>query len=413
MKKIFNYVCMFALLCGSAMFTACSDDNGGSDDLTAVEQSIKSMTRNYLNTVVYPTYSDLASASSDLYEQLKDVLAAYRAGTLTQSKIDKVCTTFLKARSYWEESEAFLYGPATSFGIDPHIDTWPLDLDALATSLSNSDQVAMLEGEDGITYAGAKLGQELLGFHGIEFIIFRDGANRTVSALNNNETDAAFAKYTVTGEQELVYATAVAGDLRDRCYQLEVSWMGEDAPSSHVARVEECEYETILMASDYYYGDDMLHAKEAGSTFSTWQKVLVTIFNGGCSNICNEVANSKMGLAYTGEDPNYIESPYSKKSFYDFYDNIISIKNTLYGGRNLSTPASGSILAYMNENANSRAVGLSSTLDAALDALQDCIDSGVAFVDNPKADLVKAAMDKINALDEQLQYAASWASTLY
>ena len=48
---------------------------------------------------------------------------------------------FLQARQSWEESEAFLYGAATDFGIDPHIDTWPLDVEALATSLSNAEQV--------------------------------------------------------------------------------------------------------------------------------------------------------------------------------------------------------------------------------------------------------------------------------
>ena len=32
----------------------------------------------------------------------------------------------------WEQSEAFLYGAATAYGIDPHIDSWPLDKDKLA-----------------------------------------------------------------------------------------------------------------------------------------------------------------------------------------------------------------------------------------------------------------------------------------
>lgn len=44
----------------------------------------------------------------------------------------------------YEESEAFLFGAATDFGIDPHIDTWPLDANGLATALSNAEQVSNL-----------------------------------------------------------------------------------------------------------------------------------------------------------------------------------------------------------------------------------------------------------------------------
>ncbi len=412
MKK---YLLMVAcILTGTMTFTSCSDDDDDDKEkaTSAEVEAIGSLTKQYVENVVFPTYTNLANATSQLYDQLEAAKGAYRKGTLSQGDIDKICATFLDARSYWEQSEAFLYGPATTFGIDPHIDTWPLDLDALALALKNSDQVAMLDnGDDGIAYAGAKLGQELLGFHGIEFIIFRNGKNRTLSSLQANESDQAFTAIgaQVTGEQELVYATAVAGDLRDKCYQLEVAWRGESAPAAHVQRVEECEYETQVGSS--YYGDHMLNATKSGSIYSTWQEVLVTIFDSGCSNICNEVANTKMGLAYTGEDPNYIESPYSKKSFQDFYDNILSIKNSLYGGTGLSTPASNSILAMAGKYNQTLASSIESKLAAALKAIESC-QQGSAFVDDPKAAKVKAAMDAINALDEELAAGASWAATI-
>lgn len=408
---------MVAVLLASLTFTSCSSDddndnkNTNSTELTATETSIKNITQQYLESVVYPTYTNLANETSDLYDLLAAALNNY--DNLTQSQIDAICKKFLSARAYWESSEAFLYGPATTFGIDPHIDTWPLDLEGLAVALSNSEQVAQLSGEDGIAYAGAKLGQELLGFHGIEFIIFRDGNPRTVSALKGVETDVAFAKYTVTGKEELTYAVAVAGDLRDRCFQLEVAWRGEDGVSEeHLDRVEEMEYEYSIADDFDGYGENMLNAKVSGSTYSTWQKVLVTIFDGGCSNICNEVANSKMGNAYTGEDVNYIESPYSKNSFTDFYDNIMSIKNSLYGGVNLSSPASNSIMTFLKSDDPTMASELESALSTALSSLQTCIDSKVAFVDNYTASYVGNAIDAINILDEELQEAAKWAASL-
>ena len=51
-----------------------------------------------------------------------------------------------------------------------------------------------------------------------------------------------------------------------------------------------------------------------------------------------------MGNAHSGEDVNYIESPYSKKSFQDFIDNILSIQYSLYGKANVNAPESNSIM---------------------------------------------------------------------
>lgn len=80
------------------------------------------------------------------------------------------------------------------------------------------------------------LGETQLGFHGIEFVLFRNGANRTLDALKANETDNEFTKINanVTGEEELVFAKVVALDLRDKCWQMEVAW-NENAPQGHKA----------------------------------------------------------------------------------------------------------------------------------------------------------------------------------
>ena len=39
-----------------------------------------------------------------------------------KKNVKATCETFLEARAWWEKSEAFLYGAATDFGIDPHIE---------------------------------------------------------------------------------------------------------------------------------------------------------------------------------------------------------------------------------------------------------------------------------------------------
>jgi len=400
MKHILKLLAIVAL---GAAFAACEKNNPAYSGLTSGQKKMAEAVENYVPQVVYSTYKALADESENLYQALSSA-SSKGVKSLTQSDVDAICTTFLNARKYWEQSEAFLYGPATTFGIDPHIDTWPLDVEALATALSNADQMANLKGEDGIAYAGAKLGQELLGFHGIEFIIFRDGKNRSVAALQAKESDEAFAKYNVTGEQELVYATAVAGDLRDNCYRLYASWNPE-AEKKYTDRMEEIEAETEINGK--VYGANILGAARLGSSFETWEEVLSTILIGGCSNICAEVADVKMGNAHSGEDINYIESPYSEKSFQDFIDNILSIQFTLYGGRDQSSPASKSILSLLKDLGYSDAATIQTRIDDAIKALKACQDKG-AFVKIYADSSVQSAMDAVSALDDELNKAAEW-----
>ena len=400
MKKVMKLLAVPALC---AALAACEKNNSSEAGLTANQKKMAAAVGNYVPQVVYSTYKGLADESEKLYQALS---AASEKGvkSLKQSELDEICTTFLNARRYWEQSEAFLYGPATTFGIDPHIDTWPLDAEALATALSNADQVAMLKGEDGIAYAGAKLGQELLGFHGIEFIIFREGKNRTVAALQSKENDEAFAKYNVTGEQELIYATAVAGDLRDNCYRLYASW-NPDAEKQYTDRMEEIEAETEINGK--VYGANILGAAQLGSSFETWEEVVSTILTGGCSNICAEVADVKMGNAHSGEDVNYIESPYSEKSFQDFIDNILSIQYTMYGGLGAEKPAEKSILNLLKELGYADAGAIETGIGSAIQALKTCQSKG-AFVKIYADSSVQAAMEAVSALDEQLNKAAEW-----
>jgi hypothetical protein len=407
MKKI---IFSMAVLMMGLAFTACSSDDDNKDDnkLSEKEQAMQAITDQYVNNVIFPIYKSLASQTSTLFDQLVDAKSKFRAGTLTQGDIDKLCTTFIAARSAWEQSESFLYGAATDFGIDPHIDTWPLDRTALAKALSSAEIIEDLDDldEGGIDNARALVGEQQLGFHGIEFIIFRNGKNRSLAALKGIEDDEAFEGRNITGEQELIFAAAVAGDLRDKCFQLEVSWLGDQAPESHQERVEECEFPTTVAGGEASYGENLLNATKAGSTMSTWRGVMSTILVAGCSNICAEVAGQKIGQAYLGTDPDYIESPYSQRSYYDFFDNISSIQYSLYGNQGTAANAN-SIMAYLQKYNATMAADLKAKLDAALSALATA-KAGTPFVVESHSANAKAAMDAINALDDKLNEAASW-----
>lgn len=437
MKKMFKYAMLFAAAYTLTWsMTSCSDDDKGDDGKTTIEkqeQAVKDLTAEYLNNVVYPTYGNLASEAEGLYAKINALKAKLKAGTrVEQSEIDAICTSYKAARQYWEESEAFLYGAASDFEIDPHIDSWPLDVPTLAKDLASDAKIKTLDKEaEDIEVTRKNLTAENLGFHGIEFIFFRDGKNRPASFFNNDEVEKyenIFDGKNVTAKEEVIFATAVAGDLRDKCYQLVVAW-NPAASAAYKARIAECakhfdDFKT-LTKKGLTYGEDLLQAGTAKSTQSSVKKVVETILVSGCSNICAEVADQKMGQAYRAskdpnsqhegedgkmepDDPNYIESPYSYNSFTDFYDNIMSIQNSLYGNYNGNTYAAKSLMSYLNTYNVVEAALINAKLTAALKALKACQTSGTPFVLNPGAPLVKAAMDAVGELDSELNKASQW-----
>jgi len=395
--------------------SSCNNGKDNKDDNGKYDADFEAIAKQYVGSTVNLTYSLLATETQKLYEDLLALKTKMKGGaSASQSEIDDICAEFLLARGYYEESEAFLFGAATDFGIDPHIDTWPLDLQGLADALSNKTQMANLDAEnedDAIAYAAGKLGQELLGFHGIEFVIFRDGKNREASAFNGNEGHATFKNTGVTGLEEIIYATAVAGDLRDRCWQMEVSW-NENAPAAHLKRVEDLEIPSRIQGNGYTYGQNFLSATKSGSTYATWIAAMRDIVNAGCMNICNEVANTKIGNPYSGEDPNYIESPYSQRSFYDFQGNIESIWDSLNGGREEKRNTSSSLLQFVQENNPAMAKSINDAYDASIKALKACQALPGGFVNNTRASEVGIAQAAINNLNTELSKLDQWLGTL-
>ena len=373
------------------------------------DKELKAAVEQYVPNVIYNIYGKLADSSEELYKQISALKAS---DTFAQAQIDLICQTFLEARKWWEQSEAFLYGAATNYGIDPHIDSWPLDKDKLAKSLANAETIADLDKEG----AGAvdEIGAASLGFHGIEFIFFRNGKNRSIEALNGIEDDASFAGRNISGKSEIIFATAVAEDLRNYCFELQAAW-DPDCPEERVTLVEDKLELNTNMDSGLTYGENLLMTGNAGSTYRNWQESVSSILVAGCSNIANEVANTKIGTAHyvssSEYNPDYIESPYSKKSYEDFKDNILSIQYSLYGAQGAESAGSASIMAFLKKNGWTKASNLETALSSAIKALDVAMAKG-AFVDNPTSEEAEQCIVKINALDALLNEAAEWISKL-
>jgi len=315
-----------ALIAVSALFALSFTSCGKDDSIEEKNKETKgAIVNQYLNQTIYPTYGKLAVEARNLV----DGLEALKENT-NQNNLDQAAASFLEARKWWERSEAFLFGAASDFGIDPHIDSWPLDEDAFNNLMASPNMIAQLAADEDGTVAGEQLGNALLGFHGIEYILFREGQPRNASELT---------------EDQLTYVVAVSRDLRNRCFQLEVSW-NENAPADHAELMEELELNTTVNGGNNTYGANMRLAGQAGSTYATLTNALQAIAD-GCIDIADEVGTSKIGKPHTGEDPHYVESPYSQKSREDFHDNIISVQNAYMGGADTGRDEDRSLHAYI------------------------------------------------------------------
>ncbi len=344
MNVFFKKAAIFAV--AALILAGCKGSGETSDDWTRKNESIL---KQYVENTVNVTYGNLAAETETLVEQLKTLKA-----NRTDANVQAACATFLEARAWWEKSEAFLYGAAGDFGIDPHIDSWPLDQSSFNDLMNSPAMLAELDSEDGDVVANDRLGNALLGFHGIEYILFKDGQPRPAAEMTDNF---------------MIYAVAVAGDLRNHCYQLEVSW-NADAPQAHIDAMEELEFNTEIAGKSY--GENMIQAGKLGSTYGT-QRAAVKAILDGCATIADEVGASKIGKPNTGEDVNYVESPYSETSITDFRNNIISIQNAYYGGVEGKRDENLSVHYYLTKvmDMDDEDAAIAEKLEAALDAIDN------------------------------------------
>lgn len=386
MKKPLVKLCMAVALTAAVCLSGCKKDEPVPEPgtLTNDEQAAAEVAAQFVDHTVTPTYGALAAKA----ELLADQLASLKANP-SQSGLQTACETFLAAREEWEKSEAFLFGAAGDFGIDPHIDSWPLDEDAFHTLMNSPAMLAALEGDDGDVVAGERLGNALLGFHGIEYILFTDGHAKNISDITADQW---------------TYVVAVSGDLRNRCYQLEVGWMGDNAPSSHISKLDEMEMSYTVAGGSSSYGQNMKNAGKAGSTYASRNAALMAIMQ-GCSDIADEVGSSKIYAAWHGEDITYIESPYSQKSIIDFHNNIVSIQNVYYGGVVGQRNNDKSLHKYLSD----RNASLDATICAAIDNALAKIDAmPVPFVlhysDAANGAAVEACAELSDALGTAIDY---------
>lgn len=309
--------------------------------------------------------------------------------TGTQDALDKACSDWRVARADWEQSEAFLFGAANVYSIDPHTDTWPIAANDLAQVLRDDKAMANLDNFIKTANAG------ILGYHGLEYVLFRQGKPRKIDQITNLEYD---------------YICAVAKDLYNATATLEAAWDSRESNAERQKIAKEYVATHLAIDDDGNQSGTLAGFQNFGKAFKNpgsgdWQTALEATQEiiSGCQDIIGEVGDSKIGLPYTGKDNSYIESPFAYNSITDFYDNIVSCKNALYGGRGATAPNEKSLIYFCQNAGNATLAAQANAVVAKLDNALDKIKAMKAPFALYYSDAsCKVAIEALGELDDAL-----------
>lgn len=374
MKK--NVLMMGLAMMGLCAFTACSSDDDKKEEskIEILDVEYDAIINQYVDNVVLPTYNDLKTKNTALYNAVVSF-----GNAPSDANFQAVCNAWLTAREPWESSEAFLFGPVADYGLDPNMDSWPLDQEAIV-KLLESQQWNEMEwtgdyDEDDEAIAAA---QNVRGFHTLEFLAFRDGKARTLTdtAIDGEAANAVYNESNATAWAQYMRNTA----------QLLVK-----------------DVTTLVDAWNNGYAASF--KSHNGGDFTSGLSCIEQLID-GCIDIAGEVGDAKIGDPYslyvsgkTTEALYAVESWYSWHSRDDYTNNILSIRNAYYGSRD------GSI----NANSLSKLVAkYNAPLDTKVkDAIKNAADAIQAipqpFRNNINSSEAKAAMEACADLGDVLE----------
>ena len=321
---------MCCLLLASVFVVGCGsdDETDEPDDSQAAAFDASTMLNDFANTVVLATYTELDNKAGELLTAVKAL-----AANTSQANLEKAQQAWKATRRPWEQSESFLFGPVDTQGLDPALDSWPVDHVNLQSVLDSNDALTV----DFVS--GLEDTQK--GFHTIEFLLFRDGNQRKASDIT---------------DRELAYLVSTTENLKASTSQLRLAWAPEGENFSN----------TVAQAG-------------AGSAVYPSQSAAVQEMINGMIVIADEVANGKISDPYNESDTTLVESQFSFNSITDFQDNIRGIQN-VYMGKYI-TDGQG-----LNEFVNSKDADLDARFQQEVQAAIDAIGA----IPNPFRDSITA-----------------------
>jgi len=256
---------------------SCSDDDSTTVEVISYNEHLTNITDN----VIVETYADLKNKGAILFSLAGDLQA-----NATAANLDAVKQAWRDTRAPWEASEGFIFGPVDEAGIDPAIDSWPVNVTDLDGILAGSDVINE-------AYVDAQIG-EAKGFHTIEYLLWGLDGNKEVGDFTT---------------REYAFLVAACENLKNKTAELHDAWVGG-------------------------YAANFTNAGNSGSIFPSEKAALETLV-AGIVGIADEVGNGKIETPLNGNGGSFSqedeESRFSHNSKTDFANNIKSISNVYSG----------------------------------------------------------------------------------
>lgn len=325
-------------------FGSCSDDE------TTISEDYTAQINNVANNVILKTYEELA-IKGNLLKAATDVLQANQ----TEANLTAAKNAWVAARSPWEQSEGFLFGPVDQEGIDPSIDSWPVNVIDLNNVLSsgNALTIEFLKQQEGT----------LKGFHTIEFLLWGENGNKKISDFSARQFD---------------YLAACSGVLAEDVNTLYDLWK----PTG---------------------GNFIKNVLDAGkgSTLYVSQKSALEEISNALIVIADEVGNGKINDPFVASDLTLEESRFSSNSKADFADNMRSIKN-IYTGKFDSYGDGKGISDIVKEKNSAVDIEVKAAIDKAISAITNINGtfSQAVFNNRPSIDAAQKAVRDLQELFE-------------
>ncbi len=335
MKKI-------VLLAAFGLFwTSCDKNNDGTTqkDYSAVLSDITTK-------VIVPTYASL-------YQKTQALLTAL---TLLEQNpnsvnLENARQAWRDTRAPWEQSEGFLFGPVEQQGIDPSLDSWPVNQPDLDNVLNSSQTLnkAYID----------QLSGTLKGSHTLEYLLFGLDANKQISDFTPRQYEYLRAA-----------AEAYNGDAQ-RLYEGWISTGGN-------------------------YAVHLIEAGKAGNLYYPSQKSGLQEILNGMITIADEVANGKIQEPFIQQNLTLEESRFSANSKADFANNIRSIQNAYTGlYNNVQGEGISKVIADKNAELNTRIL---QQIQTAINAVENIQGTFTDAVTNARPSIENAQIEVRNLL---------------
>ncbi len=346
---------LLAIIIGATLIS-CNDDE---DPILTPPADYSENLTNIADNVIVATYSDLAGKASDLY-----TVATNFKTTTNASSLDATKQAWRSTRAPWEQSEGFLFGPVDTQGIDPAIDSWPVntvDMDNLLADVTGVPTITEAVVDQQV--------DEAKGFHLIEYLLWGIDGNKEVADFTARELD---------------YLVAACENLKNKTATLETAWLSSGGN---------------FVANFLNAGTSGIYASE---------KAAIQDLVAGMIGIADEVANGKIetplnGDGGTGVDPTQEESRFSHNSKLDFANNIRSISNSYNGKYLIDGKGVADVVAGENASLDTQ---FQAEIVAAIQAIEAIPGTfGEAIISNRTA--VTNAQNKVRTVQATLEESIS------